>query len=505
MSVSGIESNPPPPPPVNPPAGVAPDKSLTLKDYLETATEASKRTRSITIIMVVASVLLMVSVLNSWDKGWMSLRLDALRHTTSKYTLEKFPLLCKCDLQVQANSQSRELCADLGKKHSVKDLYWNIERIDGELNVLGKELSDLNRRAGQPPEIQCETVLEKPDARQPQICKEIWGKENEVRAKQTERQKVCDEENKRLATFHDTYLRSVADTKYSVRLPFFGVALDVNDIGLLGGVSLLIILILLRLSLRSQIVSLRIGFKAARDSGHARWFYEILATRQMFVFPFLMDQYQSASVAVGWTEALWQKSAPGRLYQVLRRKLSRMMDHAKCEINARLKPRKEVTPVVAAQAAGSAPPAEEIKYAKGAQDAGEGDDVWRVNRNVSLRIVPKFLCLLPFLIYSTQVWFDFETRHYGDYLSEGRTRWLLRWDTFFLLATLGFGLWCVVKWNELDKLWDYFKDWESSSPDQSFPARSTGAEGSPNRELGAPGIVSGTPDSNPPSNPTTTD
>lgn len=475
MSAHGKESHPPPPP-VNPPRGVAPDESLTLKDYLETATAASNRTRFITIIMVVASVLLMVSVLDSWDKGWMTLRLEALGHTTSKYTLEKFPLLCRCDPQVEATAESKKFCGELQGRYREEGIYdknfWTIDWIDGDLARLKNEAD----------------------------------KGVELEAKQKERQEFCKGEKEKLKTFHDAILRSVIDTKYSVRLPFFGVALDVNDMGLLGGLSLCIILILLRLSLRSQIVSLRIGFKAARDSGHARWFYEILATRQMFVFPFLKDEYQSASVAVGWTEALWRKSTPGKFYQVLKRQMALALGRMKSDINARLKPRKELPPGDEAKAVGGAGIVKDLDYAEELQDASEDDDGWRVNRNVSLRIVPKFLCLLPFIIYSTQFSYDFETRHYGEYLNEGRMRWLLRTDAFFLLAILGFGLWCMAKWNELDKLWDYFKDWESDpETPQPLAAETERADAPPvNKRLGAPGKVSETPDSDPPSNPTTT-
>jgi hypothetical protein len=73
------------------------NRILVLKDYLETASDASRRTRFITIIMLVASVLVLVSVLYSADYGWITLRLNALRHKTSAYTVRKFPLLCECD------------------------------------------------------------------------------------------------------------------------------------------------------------------------------------------------------------------------------------------------------------------------------------------------------------------------------------------------------------------------------------------------------------------------
>ena len=88
----------------------------------------------------------------------------------------------------------------------------------------------------------------------------------------------------------------------------------------------------------------------------------------------------------------------------------------------------------------------------------EGEDQWYVNRNMSLRIIPKALCLLPFGIYFLQYSFDIYTRHYGYELSPRRTWVLLSLGSFFLLNIFVFGVWCVTKWNELDRLWDYY-DW----------------------------------------------
>lgn len=84
------------------------------------------------------------------------------------------------------------------------------------------------------------------------------------------------------------------------------------------------------------------------------------------------------------------------------------------------------------------------------------EDEWRANRNFSLRFVPKMLSLVPFFIYLFQYRFDVKTRSYGYELSEYRTYWLLFLGALFLLNLLVFGIWCITKWNELDRLWDYY-------------------------------------------------
>ena len=125
----------------NNPDGPNTVNSLTLKDYLETAIEASRRTRFITIIMIVASVLVLVSVLNSSDDGWITLRHNAIRRNAAPYTVRKFPLLCKCDAQVR--EQRQELCAGLEGREAAKDddLFWTANTIDAELKKLDGELA----------------------------------------------------------------------------------------------------------------------------------------------------------------------------------------------------------------------------------------------------------------------------------------------------------------------------------------------------------------------------
>ena len=416
-----------------PPNSQVPDSSLTLKEFLDTATDASRRTRFITIVLVVASVLLLVSVLNSAPVGWITLRLKALKDPASKYTLEQFPLLCACDPRSQ---KSEAFCKDKMTKpefQMINDANEKVARLE----------TALNPQAPQGVAAQGWGAAEPPDAAPAPIARELEA----ARAKRDE---ICLEEKKRLTTFHDTLLRSAAETKYTVRVPFFGVALDINDVGLLGGFSLWIILIMLRLSLRNQIVSLRVGFKAARASNRERWFYELLAARQVFSFPYLEDVGQRALVARGWTEAFWKKCLNwfskllwGWPVSILKW-LSGLPKVVKRGLDKRLTP--DYLHL--------------LEEEQRLQGSVQGKDVWRVNRSTPLRIVPKLLCLLPFVIYSLQFWFDYKTQNYGNYLDEWRTAWLFRTDLFFLLNTFVFGLWCIGKWNELDKLWDYF-DYES--------------------------------------------
>lgn len=62
---------------------------LDIQDYLEATSDASKRTRTVTIILVVASVLVVAGLLNSLQSHWMHLRLKKLNDIKNAYTVSK--------------------------------------------------------------------------------------------------------------------------------------------------------------------------------------------------------------------------------------------------------------------------------------------------------------------------------------------------------------------------------------------------------------------------------
>ena len=94
----------------------------------------------------------------------------------------------------------------------------------------------------------------------------------------------------RYEALHGALVRSWVDNAMSIDVPFFGVAFDINDLGLLGGISFVTILVLMRFSLRTEISSLRLAFKAAAqdaqgDKRQLERFYDLLAAQQVFTLP----------------------------------------------------------------------------------------------------------------------------------------------------------------------------------------------------------------------------
>jgi len=67
------------------PRGQTPDRGFTLRDYLEAARLASNRARTVTIILLVVSVIMLIGVLNSLYHCWAQRRILACSSPQSEY------------------------------------------------------------------------------------------------------------------------------------------------------------------------------------------------------------------------------------------------------------------------------------------------------------------------------------------------------------------------------------------------------------------------------------
>ncbi len=91
-----------------------------------------------------------------------------------------------------------------------------------------------------------------------------------------------------------------------LKSPIFGVSIDVNDLGLIGGISLFIILCLLRFSLSREIKNLNLSFKEAFQQGKLCSFYHSLAMQQVLVSPPMEGEIRNKLLAMlpKWTYLL---------------------------------------------------------------------------------------------------------------------------------------------------------------------------------------------------------
>jgi hypothetical protein len=82
-----------------------------------------------------------------------------------------------------------------------------------------------------------------------------------------------------------------------IKAPFFGVAFDVNDLGVVGGVGLIITLLLMRYSLSREIKNLNVSLREAVHHDKLPAFYHALAMRQVFTVPHMKGEKRNRWLA----------------------------------------------------------------------------------------------------------------------------------------------------------------------------------------------------------------
>lgn len=174
---------------------------LNIQDYLDATGDSAKRSRNITIAIVIACVLVFTGLLNSLQSNWMLSRFNASKYPNSEY------------IQGKIGSPPPG---------------WESKRNDDP----GMRYYDMRYRE-----------------------------------------------------FVSALAKSYVDSAMLVRVPFFGIAVDVNDLGLVGGIGFIILLIWYRFSLSREIDNLRLSFSEAARLRQLEEFYKLLAMRQVFTIP----------------------------------------------------------------------------------------------------------------------------------------------------------------------------------------------------------------------------
>jgi hypothetical protein len=336
------------------PNAAAKDISLDFEDYLKGAADASNRTRVIMLAMVVASVLAFVSFLNT-----MNLEIGWIRGSNPN-----------------ANLQLKS---------------WKLARLER----IGDPRSDYvhQKLCGQP------CALYADSARTPAPASQET-RSVETRTAPSEFVNSANADL-RYRQFYAAAARDYVDNAFTVRVPFFGVAFDVNDLGLLVGIGFVTILLLLRFSIRSEIISLRISFKSVRAMSKEpremlERFYDLLAMRQVFTLPRLkVDKL----LIEHHGEEEWSSHEPNWTVWVLRGSL-------------------------------------------------------------------KFICCLPFLVYSLVALHDLRgTAQIGKSIDPDHFMALIVYTCTFWALIFLLTLWCLWKLVQIDLLWDsYWSDISDTPP-----------------------------------------
>jgi hypothetical protein len=238
-----------------------------VQEYLKANGEASARSRSLIVSLIVASVLTGVGVLNSLQGSWMNARLALMRRSDSAYLI-KYVGERPTQIDYVQRWHAR-LLQDQGKY----DTY--LRMLQTADTRKGLDASTDSRVV--PPSI----ALWYATAPDP-----IWY------ARQAEDEYLRDIKlyDARYQAFLNSASRALVDTRFFVHVPFFGTTFDVNDLGLLAGVGLSSILLLLWFASGTEIENLRLSFKEAQKMRRLAEFYHLTAMRQVLTIPRLPDR-----------------------------------------------------------------------------------------------------------------------------------------------------------------------------------------------------------------------
>jgi hypothetical protein len=94
----------------------------------------------------------------------------------------------------------------------------------------------------------------------------------------------------------DTVKAYVENVRF-IRAPFFGIAFDVNDLGVIGGVALIMILLVMRYSLSREIKNLNVSLREAVYHDRLPAFYHAVAMRQVFTVPHMKGEKRNKWLA----------------------------------------------------------------------------------------------------------------------------------------------------------------------------------------------------------------
>jgi hypothetical protein len=397
---------------------------LQLKEYLDNATESSKRIRTILIILVVVNVLILAGFLNSWRGfAWNSERIRFFQDYITELNLRINELQEVKEFQEFEDFQ--EVREQKVKEHQeIKELQ-RIKEFKGMELKAFKALKELT-------EVKPTTHLVLIEKLPPHFGAEVCAAAND--------QIKCYEGARwQTQQFLEESISAYVDNTYVIRVPFFGVAFDINDLGAIGGLSLIIILIMLRLNLRNFIVSLRIGFKAAREADMHPDFYDILAGRQVFAFPALGDPKQRPYE--GRTESIWSESTVKTFYDLIIRVLTAIFYGIKSLSWGAFKV---------------------FLLSTKKEDSKRYDETkkngWHSNPHPLLALVPTWICLVPAMVYAAVVFNDFSSYEIGFVVNGLRTKTSVVFSLVCLVVIFGLGCWCVSKWIEINELWKISSD-----------------------------------------------
>lgn len=242
-----------------------------LKPFIESTIAASTRFRRVLIVMITASILAFGAFWNSLDETWFNTRIAAARKGEALLTLERINERLKVIEKELAHIQERDgqKLDDQARQQLEDKRRGLIIEKDGSLSNVRKILENRFKRNVSITSAQ-ELENELKNGRYVGVMK--WVEQ---------RMMPSDEQ----AAYYALKLEEARTANVLlIHIPFFGVVFDVNSLGLWGGSTFSVILLIFRFSLWREYNNLRLAFREAKPE-HQRFCYMALAMEQVLTVP----------------------------------------------------------------------------------------------------------------------------------------------------------------------------------------------------------------------------
>lgn len=229
-------------------AASKPPPEIKVKDFIDAVAVAGARSRLVLIFLVVTSVLSFASFWKTLPAAWMNARADA----------------AGAGVEYVATAAATKLADYKGpEKKTLNDVYLYTFPI----------IEDLDKS---------HLKHESPDSRIAALKRLEVGREVAIAKKLRNLQHATD--------FRDALEKQRLENVTIVRLPLFGVTFDVNDSGMLSGITFTILLLMLRIALKRECESFWTLKDVLQTVPDRRTAYLLLSTTQvMTVAPHLRD------------------------------------------------------------------------------------------------------------------------------------------------------------------------------------------------------------------------
>jgi len=217
---------------------------LTFKK-IEAAKQASDRGRQVLLVIQITCIVIFVAAWHEIGDGWTHVRLRTAQAAA-------WYLDCSADQHPESSAVNAQSIGTAKDKHD--ECHYLVEQSQTALDILG-----------------CQRTAEKP------FCPDELNRAKSLIA--LARLSPL-EARQRLESLQKSFIEHTI----TVSVPFFGVTLDVNDIGLLGGITFLLVLIWLLFSLKREAENVGAVFRG-KTGEELSGVYQLLDMAQVLTIP----------------------------------------------------------------------------------------------------------------------------------------------------------------------------------------------------------------------------